>query len=809
MSQLPHEAKVVVIGGGIAGCSTAYHLANNGWNTVLIERDVLTSGTTWHAAGMVTQLGTTPQITKLRKSSVEFYKSLKDITGLDTSFKQTGTLNIATTKSRHQEFMRQKTMSKLFNLDIEVIDKNRFKTLYPIANNKDVFSGLYIPKDGQADPEILTKNISIAARKRGVKIIEKCKLEKILKRNNQIRGVKTNLGTIKCEYIVLCAGMWSRQIGEAAGVSIPLYPNEHFYMITEDYKNLPKVLPTFRDPDTYLYAREYHGKMMLGIFEPNAKNAFKKTGKVPNNFSFGEFKVDKKYIKMLHQLASKRMPAIKNLTIEKYFSGPESFTPDSNFLLGETEEIKNFYVCCGFNSIGIGSSGGAGKAVADWMIKGYTDKDLFSLDVKRFEKFNSSLKFIKERTTETLGNLFKMHWPYKQLETSRNIKLLPYHKELKKLGACFGQMAGYERPMWFSKNKKPIYKYSFGNQNWYESAKRECLNTRNNLGFFDLTPFVKFDLSGQFAHEQLQYLCTNNVKNIAGRTTYTQMLNPSGGIEADVTISCLKEDFFRIICPALARSHNKSHILKNLTKKIKFEDVTDKYSCVGIFGPNSRKFLTELFGNHFSKEDFPFARGKYIDISSIKVWFQRLSFIGELGWEIYIPIKKTNIIFKKIKKLGKKYHLTYSGMHALDILRLEKKFLHWGHDITSENNPFESGLSFAVNFKKNENFIGRKALEKIKDKPLTNKLELFSLKNEFKPGKPLLLHDEPILCDNQIIGYTTSSNFSFYYNKNICFAYVKGEINNKQLFIEVEGKKYPLHLEKNPLHDPTSKLMRS
>ena len=809
MSQLPHEAKVVVIGGGIAGCSTAYHLANKGWNTVLIERDVLTSGTTWHAAGMVTQLGTTPQITKLRKSSVEFYKSLKDITGLDTSFKQTGTINIATTKSRHQEFMRQKTMSKLFNLDIEVIDKNKFKTLYPIANNKDVFSGLYIPEDGQADPEVLTKNISIAARKKGVKIIEKCKLEKILKRNNQIRGVKTNLGTIKCEYIVLCAGMWSRQIGEAAGVSIPLYPNEHFYMITEDYKNLPKVLPTFRDPDTYLYAREYHGKMMLGIFEPNAKNAFKKTGKVPNNFSFGEFQVDKKYIKMLHQLASKRMPAIKDLTIEKYFSGPESFTPDSNFLLGEIEEIKNFYVCCGFNSIGIGSSGGAGKAVAEWMIKGYTDKDLFSLDVKRFEKFNSSLKFIKERTTETLGNLFKMHWPYKQLETSRNIKLLPYHKELKKLGACFGQMAGYERPMWFSKNKKPIYKYSFGNQNWYESAKRECLNTRNNLGFFDLTPFVKFDLSGQFAHEQLQYLCTNNVKNIAGRTTYTQMLNPSGGIEADVTISCLKKDFFRIICPALARSHNKSHILKNLTKKIKFEDVTDKYSCVGIFGPNSRKFLTELFGNHFSKEDFPFARGKYIDISSIKVWFQRLSFIGELGWEIYIPIKKTNIIFKKIKKLGKRYNLTYSGMHTLDILRLEKKFLHWGHDITSENNPFESGLSFAVNFKKNENFIGRKALEKIKDKPLTSKLELFSLKNEFKPGKPLLLHDEPILCDNQIIGYTTSSNFSFYYNKNICFAYVKGEINNKQLFIEVEGKKYPLHLEKNPLHDPTSKLMRS
>ncbi len=810
MGSLPHEAKVVVIGGGIAGCSTAYHLADNGWNTVLIERDVLTSGTTWHAAGMVTQLGTTPQITKIRKNSVKFYNDLKKITGLDTSFKQTGTINIATTKSRHQEFMRQKTMSKLFNLDIDVIDKNKFKTLYPIANNKDVLSGLYIPGDGQADPEILTKNISIAAKNKGVKIIEKCKLEKILKRDNQIRGVKTNLGTINCEYVVLCAGMWSRQIGEAAGVSIPLYPNEHFYMITEDYKNLPRVLPTFRDPDTYLYAREYHGKMMLGIFEPNAKNAFKKTGKVPNNFSFGEFKVDKKYIKMLHQLAAKRMPAIKNLTIEKYFSGPESFTPDSNFLLGETEEIKNFYVCCGFNSIGIGSSGGAGKAIAEWMIKGHTDQDLFSLDVKRFEKFNSSLKFIKERTTETLGNLFKMHWPYKQLETSRNIKLLPYHKELKKLGACFGQMAGYERPMWFSKKKKPTYKYSYGIQNWYQSASSECKNTRTNLGFFDLTPFVKFDISGKHAHEQLQYLCANNIKNVEGRTTYTQMLNPSGGIEADLTISCLKKDYFRVICPALARSHNKSHILKNLTKKIKFDDVTDKYSCIGLFGPNSRKFLTELFGDYFSKEDFPFARGKYLSVSSNKVWFQRLSFVGELGWEIYIPIKKTKSIFNKIKKLGKKYKLSYSGMHTLDILRLEKKFLHWGHDITSENNPFESGLSFAVNFEKKENFIGRRALENIKNKPLKKRLELFSLKENYKPGKPLLLHDEPIFKDDKIIGYTTSSNFSFCYKKNICLAYVNKPINDlDNCFIEVEGKKYSLLFEKTAIHDPKSKLMKS
>jgi glycine cleavage system aminomethyltransferase T/glycine/D-amino acid oxidase-like deaminating enzyme len=809
MSSLPKETKVVIIGGGIAGCSTAYHLAKNGWDSVLIERDVLTSGTTWHAAGMITQLGTSPQITKLRKYSTEFYKELKNITGEDSSFRETGTINIATNKARYQEYLRQKSMSKLFNIDIDLINKKNFKDLYPIAKNSDVVGGLYIPKDGQANPEILTKVIAKAAQQKGAKIIEKCQFKKIIKRNNQVRGIKTNLGEIKCEYIVLCAGMWSRQIGEAAGVSIPLYPNEHFYMITEDYKKLPKNLPTFRDPDTYLYMREYNRKLMIGIFEPNAKNAFKKTGKVPNNFSFGEFKVNKSYVKMLHKLASKRIPEIKNLNIEKYFSGPESFTPDTNYLLGETSEINNFFVCCGFNSIGIGSAGGAGKAIAEWMIKGHSTEDLFNLDVKRFEKFNSSLKFIRERVTESLGNLFKMHWPYKQLTTSRNVKLLPYHQKLKKLGACFGQIAGYERPMWFSKKKRPTYKYSYGKQNWYSSAKIESLSTRKNLGIFELTPFGKFDISGKFSHNQLQYLCANNVKNLPGRTTYTQMLNPSGGIEADITISCLKENYFRIICPAVARVHNKSHILRNIKQEIKFKDVTEDYASLGIFGPNSRKFLNDLVGNYFYKEDFSFATGKYINFLNVNIWFQRLSFIGELGWELYIPINKSKKIFDKIVLLGKKYNLCYSGMHTLDMLRLEKKFLHWGHDITSENNPIEAGLKFAVNLKKPCDFIGRQSIEKIISQPLKKKLELFSLKDFKEPGKPLLLHDEPLFYKSEIIGYSTSSNYSFNYKKNIFLAYVKTSLDIiNDLTIEVEGKKYQLKHEINCLHDPYGKTLR-
>ena len=812
--ELPRSTKVVIIGGGIAGCSVAYHLAKFGWkDVVLLERDQLTSGTTWHAAGLVSQLGATATITKLRKYSLDLYKELEKKTELSSGLKQHGAVSIATTKSRFQELLRQATTAQLFDVGVDVLDVKKIKELYPIINEENIVGGICMPLDGQADPVGVTNVLAKAAKMEGAAIIEKCSVDKILIRNGRIAGVKTSEGTIDCEYIVLTAGMWSRQIAGDVGVSVPLYPNEHFYILTEPIKDLPKKLPVLRDFNACLYIKEDAGKLLVGIFEPNAKPAFKNLERIPSDFSFGEFPEDFDHFEPFLSSSIKRIPILEKTGIRKFFVGPESFTPDTNYLLGEVPEVRNFYVCCGFNSIGIGSSGGAGRVTAEWMINGHINEDLFSLDIRRFEKFHSSKKFIMERVTETLGDLYGMHWPYKQHKTSRNQKLLPFHEELKKERACFGEVAGYERPMWFARNgADPKYEYSYNYQNWYPSVEYETINTRTNVGLFELTPFSKFELKSSKAHAELQRLCAANIKHENGRTTYTQMLNESGGIESDLTIVCLDRDYFRIVSSAAVREHDKHHILKYLDPDVEFKDVTEDYACLGVFGPKSRSLMTDIAGKYFANEDFPFGTSKNIKILNITVWAQRLSYVGELGWELYIPIENAKIIYEKIIQDGKKYQICHAGVHAMDTLRMEKGYLHWGHDITPEENPFEAGLKFTVSFKKNVDFIGKEVLIKKKNQQPQKKLVILTLKDS-KPGFPLLLHDEPILNEGIIIGRTTSGNYSFIYKKNMAFGYINSnlELNSftsKSLEIEVEKSKYESNIETQPLHDSENKLLK-
>ena len=410
-----------------------------------------------------------------------------------------------------------------------------------------------------------------------------------------------------------------RQIGEDIGVSIPLYPNEHFYIITEPLDKLPKNLPVLRDYNSCLYLKEDAGKMLVGIFEPNAKPAFKDKGVVPEDFSFGEFPDDFDHFEPYLEKSFQRLPMLETAGIRKFFSGPESFTPDTQYLLGETPEVNNLFTCCGFNSIGIASSGGAGRVTAEWMINGYMNEDLFSLDIKRFQKFHSSKKFIMERVTETLGDLYGMHWPYKQHNTSRNQRLLPYHEELKKEGACFGVSGEYERPMWYAlNNEKAEYKYSFDNQNWYPSVEFETKNTITNVGLYELSPFSKYEIKGEEAHSELQRICTANIKDEIGRSTYTQMLNEAGGIETDLTVICIDKNHFRIISSAATRTHDKAHILKHLSPNLEFKDITDDLVCLGIFGPKSRNLISKISNDDFSNETLKFGCGKFVTLGSKK-----------------------------------------------------------------------------------------------------------------------------------------------------------------------------------------------
>ena len=809
--ELPSSTKVVVIGGGVTGCSTAYHLAKFGWkDTILLERDQLTSGTTWHAAGLVSQLGPSAGVTKIRKYSLELYKKLEKEIDFSSGLKLNGALSIATTKGRWQELKRQATTAQLFDVNVEVLNIDQIKKIYPIINKKNVLGGIFMPGDGQADPIGVTNLLAKAARKEGIKIFEKSPVEKIIKKNGRVAGVIVNGKTIECEYIVLAAGMWSRQIGEDTGFSIPLYPAEHFYVITEGINELPKNIPVLRDFDDSLYLKEDAGKMLIGIFEGKSIPAFNKTNRVPEDFSYGEFPENFEHFEPYLEAALKRVPMLEKAGIRKFFAGPESFTPDTNTLLGEIPGFKNLFACCGLNSIGIGSGGGVGKVTAEWLMNGHINEDLFIYDIKRFQNFHSDINFIKERVTETLGDLYGMHWPFKQHKTSRNQKIVPYHEELAKAGACFGVSGGYERPMWFAKKGEVAeYKYSYNYQNWYPSAEFETKNTRENVGLFELTPFAKYELEGKNVHEELQKICTANIKKEIGKCTYTQMLNEDGGIETDLTVVCIKDDHYRIITAAANREHDKFHIEKHLSENIKIYDCTDDFCVLGVFGPKSRDLMKDLSNDDYSNENFKFGTSKYIKINETKVWAQRLSYVGELGYELYIKKDKAKEIYNLIINSGKKFQLSLCGMHAMDIMRMESGFLHWGHDISPEENQYEAGLNFAISYKKNIDFIGKQALLKIKEKKQKKNFLMLTLKNS-KPGEPLILHDEPIYLNGKIIGRTTSGNFSFSFNKNLAFGYVKIDediksLKNNVIEIEIEKNKYLADILHKPLNQKNYK----
>ena len=812
---LPSHAQVVIIGGGIIGCSVAYHLCKLGLtDVVLLERKSLTSGTTWHAAGLVGQLRATQNLTRLAQYTTTLLQELEAETGQATGFKQTGSLAIANNSERFEELKRGASMAKCFGLEVEVIGPREAAELWPLMNAKDLVGGVYLPGDGQTNPTDTTQAYAKGAKMRGAQIFENVKVTGVHQKDGRASGVATEYGDIHSEYVVNCAGMWARQVGRLAGVSIPLHAAEHFYVVTEPIAGLASGLPTLRDPGSATYFKEEVGCVLAGFFELQAKPWGRGGEAVPEDFAFGTFGEDWDHLEDVFNQAMHRLPALETAGIKLFLNGPESFTPDDRYHLGEAPELKNFYVAAGFNSIGIQSSGGAGKVLAEWIAHGYPPVDLWDVDIRRNRPFQNNRRYLEKRVSETLGLLYDMHWPFRQYETSRNVRMSPLHDRLVAQGACFGEAAGWERANWFAPpGVEPRYQYSYGKQNWFAHSAAEHRAVRENVGLFDQTSFSKFLLQGRDALSVLNRLCGNQIDVAPGKVVYTQMLNERGGTEADVTVTRVAPDCFYIVDAAATQTKTFSYIQSHIAadEYAFLTDVTSAYAVLGVMGPNARRLLSSLTDADLSNQAFPFASAQEIDFADASLRAIRITYVGELGWELHIPTEFTLSVYDALNQAGQALSLQHCGYHALNSLRMEKGYRHWGHDVTDEETPLEAGLGFAVRLDK-DHFLGREVLLEQKHKGVKKRLVQFVLEDP----EVLLYHNEPIWRDNEIVGFITSGMFGHTLGAAIGLGYVNHAdgvtpeyIQSGRYEIEVAGERIPARASLRPLYDPENERIKT
>ena len=806
-SQIPSQAQVVIIGGGIVGCSTAYHLTELGWkDVVLLERKRISSGTSWAAAGLLGQLWSTSPLTRLAQYGADLYAGLEAKTGQPTGYKRNGSIRVARTPHRRQEYMRSLGMARAFGIRMEEIDKEEAKRLVPMMETSDLTGIWYQPDDGVTNPEDTTQALAKGARMGGATIIENIKVEDIVLENKKIKSVKTDQGEIACEYVVNCAGMWGRDVGKMVGVSLPLAAAEHMHMTTEPMEGCYKEMPYVRDMDGYIYFKEEMGGLLMGGFEPYAKTWGVKG--IPDNFEYTQLDEDWDQMDLFVENAIIRVPAFAEAGVTNLTTVPESFTPDTSYLLGEAPGVKNFYVACGMNSVGITSAGGAGMAIAGWIVNGHPEEDLWPVDVRRYNPWQNNLSYIEDRVhVESVGNLYADHFPFKQPTSSRNVLKTPIHDRLAEQGACFGVVSGWERANWFApEGVEPKYEYSWDRQNWFDYAASEHMNVRENVGIYDLTSMGKFLFQGRDAEAVLQRLCANDISGPVGKVTYTQMLNQRGGIEADLTVTVMEPNKFFIVTAGATTVRDFDWITRNTPEDAHaiLTDVTWSYVMLGVMGPNSRDLLTKISDADLSDEAFPFATAQQIYIGKSQAFAVRMSFAGELGWELYIPTPFAQSIFDELVEAGKDLDMKFCGLHAVDSLRLEKGFRHWGSDIGPDDTPYEAGLGFAVRLNKDD-FIGKEALLAQKEKGITRKLVMFTIDDEM----PLIYHDEPIYKNGEIVGENTHGAFAYKLGRSMGMFYISSPDENPitdewildgQYEIEVEDKRYPITLHlKAPL----------
>ena len=813
-NKLPTHAEVVIIGGGIIGCSTAYHLAKMGKKDVLLlERKKLTSGTTWHAAGLVRAMLYSGNLTKLAKYTVELYTTLERETGQATGFKQNGSISIATNPERWDELRRGASMAHAFDVPAEMITAKRVKELWPLMNIDDVIGAIWFPNDGQTNPADTTMALAKGARAGGARIVEDCKVTGVIVKNGRACGVKTDLGDVTADYVVNCAGMWGREVGLMAGADVPLHACEHFYIVTEPM-DVPANLPVMRDMDRCAYYKEDAGKLLVGAFEPKAK-PWGVNG-ISEDFCFTELPEDFDHFQPVLEGAIHRVPKLEETGIRKFFNGPESFTTDQRYLLGPAAEVKNFFVGAGFNSVGIQSAGGAGMVLAHWIAHGHPPFDLWDVDIRRVVPHQNTKTYLVERVSEALGLLYAMHWPYRQFETARGVRKTPLYDRLKANNACFGDVAGWERANWFApKGVEPKYEYSFRRQNWFDYCAAECKATRNAVALFDQSTFAKFMVRGADAEKVLQNICANDVGGAPGRAIYTQWLNERGGIEADLTVTRIAEDHYMVVTAAATARRDLLWLMNHIPADARatVEDVTAAYAVLGVMGPNSRALLSTLTTADLTNASYPFGTSRIIDIGYSRVRANRISYMGELGWELYVPAEYAGNVFDRILENGAPFGLKLAGMHAMDSLRIEKAYRHFGHDIGEDDTPIEAGLGFVVAYDKKAPFIGRDALLKQKNQAhLPKRMVQFALEDP----EPLLYHNEPIYRDGKLVGYTTSANYGHTLGRAIALGYLNNPdgvdqvwIDGGRFEIEVACERAPARVSLRPMYDPKSERMRA
>lgn len=811
---IPSQAQVVIIGGGVIGCSVAYHLAKLGMDdVVLLERKVLTSGTTWHAAGLVGQLRASQNMTKLAQYTTELFHVLGEETGQDTGFKQTGSISIAANQERFEELLRGASMAKVFGLEVEVVSIKEVADMWPMIRVDDLVGAVYLPGDGQTNPIDTTRAFAKGAEMNGASIFENVRVTAIHRKDGRVTGVVTDQGDIQAEYVVNCAGMWSREVGKMAGVHIPLHAAEHFYLVTESIPDLEPNRPVLRDTGGCAYYREEVGAILAGFFEPKAK-PWGMEG-IPPDFEFGTLGEDWEHIAPTFEKVIHRMPLMENVGIHTFMNGPESFTPDDRYQLGEAPELKNFFVAAGFNSIGIQSSGGVGKVLAEWIIQGHPPLDLWDVDIRRNLPFQNNGNYLRERVSESLGLLYDMHWPFRQYESSRGIRKSPLHDRLAQQGACFGEAAGWERANWFAPpGVEPVYEYSYGRQNWFDYAGNEHRAVREKVGLFDQTSFAKFLLQGRDALRILNCICGNNIDVPIGKVVYTQLLNERGGIEADVTITRIEQDSFFIVDSGTSQIKT-FHWIKRQIGHDDFAvltDMTAAFAVLSVMGPNSRALLRNLTDADLSTEAFPFGSSQEIDFAYARLRATRMTYVGELGWELYVPADFAQHVYDAIVREGAVFDLLHCGYHALNSLRIEKGYRQWGHDISAEDSPIEAGLGFAVDFKKDVNFNGRDILLQQKEVGVKKRLVMFALEDK----EPLLYHSEPIWRNNQIVGHISSGMFGYTLGAAIGMGFITSDevitldyVKAGAYEVEVAGERIPARASLKPFYDPKSARVRA